>query len=133
MKKELNPLIAVVDDDDSVREATTALLRSNGCRVEAFDSAEAFLASPLAGAAACLLLDVAMPGMSGLELQRTMAAAGRTIPIVFITAHDNPAIRLQALGSGAVDVLPKPFGEAALLRAIKIALAAGKAQAEEEE
>ena len=127
------PIVYVVDDDDGMRRALTLLLSTVGYATEAYSRPSEFLAHFKREEPGCLVLDIRMPGMSGLELQRTMAAAGRTIPIVFITAHDNPAIRLQALGSGAVDVLPKPFGEAALLRAIKIALAAGKAQAEEEE
>lgn len=124
MEKASNRLIAIVDDDDSVREATTALLRSNGLQVEAFDSAEAYLDSLLADETRCLLLDVAMPGMSGLELQHRLAVEGRSIPIIFITAHDNPSIRRQALRSGAIDILPKPFSESALLGAIGIALLA---------
>jgi FixJ family two-component response regulator len=122
MNDKASCLIAIVDDDESVREATTSLLRSNGFRAETFASAEEFLDSPIVDKTRCLLLDVAMPGINGLELQRRLAAEGRRIPIIFITAHDNPAVRSEATRAGAVDFLPKPFSEAALLNAICSAL-----------
>jgi FixJ family two-component response regulator len=122
MKDKASHLIAIVDDDRSVREATTNLLRSNGFRAETFSSAEEFLCSPIVGKTRCLLLDIAMPGISGLELQRQLAAEGHRIPIIFITAHDNPEVRREALRAGAVDFLPKPFSEDALLNAIRSAL-----------
>jgi FixJ family two-component response regulator len=122
MKEKAGHLIAIVDDDESVREATTSLLKSNGFRAETFSSAEEFLKSPLVEKTRCLLLDIGMPGMSGLELQRHLAGEGRRIPIIFITAHDNPAVRQEAMRAGAVDFLPKPFGEEALLNAIRSAL-----------
>ena len=115
-------LISIVDDDQSVREATTSLLKSNGFRVEVFSSAEDFLASRYLGETKCLILDVQMPGMSGLELQRRLTSANRDIPIVFISAHENQEVRNQAMRSGAVDFLPKPFSEESLLRAIRAAL-----------
>ncbi len=119
MEEKASHLIAIVDDDESVREATTSLLRSNGFRAENFSSAEDFLNSPLVGKTRCLLLDIAMPGMGGLELQRRLAAAGLQIPIIFITAHDSPGIRRQAMQAGAASFLPKPFSEDALLEAIR--------------
>jgi FixJ family two-component response regulator len=115
-------LISIVDDDQSVREATTSLLKSNGFRVEVFSSAEDFLASRYLGETKCLILDVQMPGMSGLELQRRLTSANRDIPIVFISAHENQEVRKQAIRTGAIDFLPKPFSEEALLRAIRAAL-----------
>jgi FixJ family two-component response regulator len=122
MKDKASHLIAIVDDDQSVREATTSLLRSNGFRAETFASAEEFLESPIVEKTRCLLLDIAMPGVSGLELQRQLAAEGRRIPIIFITAHDNQEVRAEAMRAGAVDFLPKPFSEEALLNAIRSAL-----------
>jgi FixJ family two-component response regulator len=115
-------LIAIVDDDESVREATTSLLRSNKFEVATFSSAEGFLSSPSPGKTGCLLLDIGMPGMSGLELQRHLAGEDRRIPIVFITAHDNQETRTEAVRAGAVGFLTKPFSEEALLKAILNAL-----------
>jgi FixJ family two-component response regulator len=115
-------LISVVDDDQSVREATTSLLKSNGFRAEVFSSAEDFLASRYLNETKCLVLDVQMPGMNGLELQRRLTYETRSIPIIFISAHINQEVRKQAARSGAVDFLPKPFSEEALLRAIRTAL-----------
>jgi len=122
MEEEMYILIAIVDDDKSVREATIGLLRSNGFRSEAFSSAEEFLGSPLMTKTGCLLLDIRMPGMNGLQLQRHLADEGRHIHIIFITAHDNQEIRMQAMRAGAVDFLQKPFSEEALLKAIRNAL-----------
>src|SRR5580658_2464161 len=111
MKEETGHLIAIVDDDESIREATTNLLKSYRFRAAAFSSAEEFLNSSLVEKTKCLLLDLAMPGMSGLELQRRLAAERRRIPIIFITAHVSPEVRAQALREGAVAFLPKPFNE----------------------
>jgi FixJ family two-component response regulator len=122
MKEETGHLIAIVDDDESIREATTNLLKSYSFRAATFSSAEEFLNSSLVEKTKCLLLDLAMPGMSGLELQRRLAADRRRIPIIFITAHDSPEVRAQALREGAVAFLPKPFSEQALLTAIHMAL-----------
>jgi FixJ family two-component response regulator len=125
MSKKANllvSLISIVDDDESVREATTSLLKSNGFRAEVFSSAEDFLASRYLDETKCLILDVQMPGMNGLELQRRLASENRSIPIIFISAHDNQEVRKQATRSGAIDFLPKPFSEDALLRAIRAAL-----------
>jgi FixJ family two-component response regulator len=129
MSKKANllvSLISIVDDDESVREATTSLLKSNGFRAEVFASAEDFLASRYLDETRCLILDVQMPGMNGLELQRRLASENRSIPIIFISAHDNQEVRKQATRSGAIDFLPKPFSEDALLRAIRAALGMAK-------
>jgi FixJ family two-component response regulator len=114
--------ISVVDDDESVRESLPDLLRSFGFAVEAFASAEAFLESEHVGATDCLILDIAMPGMSGPSLQQTLGRIGHDIPIVFITAHTNEAVRDRVVEEGAVDCLLKPFSEATLMRAIETAL-----------
>jgi FixJ family two-component response regulator len=116
------PLISVVDDDDSVRESVRGLLRSARFGVEAFASAEEFLSSHSMGATDCLVLDVRMPGMSGLELQHRLMASHPAIPIVFITSHGDDELRSRALRAGAVDYLLKPFGEEALLNAVQRAL-----------
>src|SRR5215468_4433325 len=115
-------LISVVDDDDSVRESLQCLIRSFGFAVEAFASAEEFLNSDHLRNTRCLILDVRMPGMNGLELQRQLVASHREIPVIFITGHGNEKARTQALKNGAVDYLLKPFGEEALLSAIYTAL-----------
>jgi FixJ family two-component response regulator len=115
-------LVLVVDDDDLMRNSTRRLLRSAGFRVEAFASAEEFLLSGAADETACLILDVRMPGMNGVQLQRQMAAEGRRIPIIFITARENEDIRMEAMRAGAVDFLQKPFSEEALLNAVRKAL-----------
>lgn len=116
------PLVCVVDDDESVRESLPPLLRTVGYGVEAYASAEDFLASLSAAHADCLILDVRMPGMTGPGLQRELAARRREIPIVFITAHGDDTIRPQLLEQGAVACLRKPFSEEALLGAVEVAL-----------
>jgi|SRR5215510_14579363 FixJ family two-component response regulator len=115
-------LISVVDDDASVRESLQCLIRSFGFAVEAFASAEEFLKSDHLPNTRCLILDVRMPGMNGLELQRRLAASHREIPVIFITAHGEETARSQALKNGALDYLLKPFREEALLQAIHAAL-----------
>ena len=115
-------LVAVVDDDESIRESLPDLLREFGFAAEAFASAEAFLASPAVDQARCLLLDVAMPGMSGPALQEELARRRRAIPIVFITAHADERTRARLLASGAVACLDKPFTESALIGAVNAAL-----------
>ncbi len=113
-----------MDDDSAVRDALSALLRVAGFNVDLFASAEAFLSSaPLLGLG-CLVLDVRMPGMSGLELQEQLASSGAPLPIVFITAHADASLRARALAAGAVDFLQKPFSDDALLAAIGRATAA---------
>ena len=116
------PLIAVVDDDDSVRESLRGLIRSVGFAVEVFGSAEEFLNSNSPDNVDCLILDVRMPGMNGLDLQRQLGTSHHQIPVVFITAHGDEEARSRALKDGAVDYLLKPFSEEALLNAIDAAL-----------
>ena len=118
----MRSLVSVVDDDESVRESLPDLLREFGFAVEAFSSAEAFLASKAMAETRCLILDVSMPGMNGLQLQDELARQHRQIPIVFITATRDDSIRPQVIGKGAVDCLSKPFSETALLRAVNAAL-----------
>jgi FixJ family two-component response regulator len=116
------PLISVVDDDESVREALESLLRSAGFKAEVFASAEQFLRSDRAREVDCLIVDVRMPGMNGLELQRQLAAGGSRVPIIFITAHGDELARAQALRAGVVAFLRKPFSEQALLNAVHAVL-----------
>ena len=114
--------IAIVDDDESVREAATNLFRSMGFPVVAFASAEEFLRSDSVEHTSCLVLDVQMPGMGGLRLQSHLTAAGRHIPIVFVTAYPDEGVRTKALQSGAVCFLTKPFAEGDLLDGLRSAL-----------
>jgi FixJ family two-component response regulator len=116
------PLVSVVDDDESVRESLPDLLRELGFAAQAFSSAEEFLASRYVDKTRCLLLDVAMPGMSGPELQKELKLRHQEVPLVFITAHTDEAIRSRVLEQGAVDCLLKPFSETALVDAINRAL-----------
>ena len=114
----MNPIVFVVDDDLSVREALSSLIRSVGLGVETFASAREFLEFQRPDAPACLVLDVRMPGLSGLELQRELSQAGRGIPIIFITGHGDIPMTVRAMKAGAVDFLPKPFRDQDLLDAI---------------
>lgn len=116
------PLICVIDDDESVRESLPDLITEFGFDVRAFASAEEFLASDSHVSAKCLVLDVAMPGMTGPDLQGELKRQGRSIPIVFITAHTNDAVRLRVLKQGAVACLFKPFSDTALRDALTAAL-----------
>lgn len=116
------PLISIVDDDESVRDALKSLLDSMGFRAEVFASGEAFLNSPHLSQTDCLIADVRMPGMTGLELQERLNAANSSIPIVFISAHDDGEARARGLRAGAVDFLKKPFSEDSLVRAISACL-----------
>jgi FixJ family two-component response regulator len=115
-------LVSVVDDDESVRESLPDLLREFGFAVRAFSSAEEFLASDSVGQTNCLILDIAMPGMSGPDLQRELTHRRQHIPIVFITARADESVRLRVLEQGAVECLFKPFSDTALLRALDAAL-----------
>ncbi len=115
-------IISIVDDDASNREAVSTLLRSAGFTVETFGSAEDFLASGHLHQTRCLILDLRMPGMNGLELQQLLAAAKYQVPIIFITAQNDEAVRTRALQAGAIGFLPKPFREEALLVAVRVAL-----------
>jgi FixJ family two-component response regulator len=122
--KVTSPLVSVVDDDESVRESLPDLLKEFGFSVQAFSSAEEFLASDCIGKTRCLILDVAMPGMTGPELQKELARRGQSIPIVFITAHRDETVRPRLIQQGAVDCLFKPFSDAALQDALSSALRA---------
>ena len=115
-------LVSVVDDDESIREALPDLLRQFGFAAEAFASAEAFLASEFVSETSCLLLDVAMPGMSGPDLEHELTRRRQKIPIVFITAYGDASVLRRLLARGAVRCLVKPFSEAALLDAVGAAL-----------
>jgi FixJ family two-component response regulator len=114
-------LVSVVDDDESVRESLPDLLREFGFAVQAFSSAEEFLASEFVGETKCLILDIAMPGMSGPALQRELVLREQNIPVIFITAHADEAVRPRMLEQGAVECLIKPFSDTALLGALNAA------------
>jgi FixJ family two-component response regulator len=120
--RQPDAVIAIVDDDPSVREGLKSLVRSAGWRVETFASAQEFLARPRAEAPSCLILDLQLPGLSGLDLQKQMAEAEMEIPIVFLTGHGNIPASVQAMKAGAVEFLTKPFDEQDLLRAIEEAI-----------
>ena len=118
-------VVAVVDDDESVRESLPDLLGEFGFEARAFPSAEKFLVSNSVGQANCLLLDIAMPGMTGFELQQELKVRGKNIPIIFITAQKDDTVRRRAMERGAVGVLLKPFSDTALLSALNTALGLG--------
>src|SRR5450432_840684 len=115
-------LVAIVDDDDLMRSAVQGMLKSVGWTVQAFASAEEFLQSGQYRNTACLIADIRMPGMSGLELQARLNADHCRIPTIFITAHGDAKMRLQALSAGAVEFLAKPFDDEALLESVRAAL-----------
>jgi FixJ family two-component response regulator len=119
---ESQSLVSVVDDDESVRESLPHLLRKFGFAAEAFTSAEEFLASEFVGQTRCLILDIAMPGMSGPALQMELLRRHQAIPIVFITAHGDETVRPRVLEAGAVECLFKPFSATALRAAVDTAL-----------
>ena len=118
-------LVSIVDDDESVREGLRRLLGSVGFAVNTFASAEDYLSSSQAGSADCLLLNIRMPGKSGIELQRQLAANHSEIPVIFITAHEEETTHVQALEGNPATVLIKPFSEEALLNAINNVLGRG--------
>jgi FixJ family two-component response regulator len=118
----IGSLVSVVDDDESVRESLPDLLREFGFAAQAFSSAEEFLASDYLDQTRCLILDVAMPGMSGPDLQRELKLRRQEIPIVFITAQTDETARSRMLEQGAVECLFKPFSDTALLGALNAAL-----------
>ena len=120
-------IVFVVDDDASVREALGRLIRSAGLRVEAFESAEAFLNRPRADGPACLVLDVQLPDLSGLDLQRRMADANNEIPIIFITGHGDIPTTVRAMKAGAVEFLTKPLVDGDVLESIREAVARDRA------
>jgi FixJ family two-component response regulator len=119
-----NPMISIVDDDASVREATKALVRSLGYAAATFASGEAFLESDRLDDTSCLITDLQMPGMTGIELQRRLIAEGRHMPIIFVTASPEAQARSQALAAGATAFLRKPFGDETLIACLDEALAA---------
>jgi len=115
-------LIAIVDDDESVRSALQGMLKVNGLSAEVFASGEEFLKSGLQYQTACLITDIRMPGMSGLELQAKLNAEQCRIPTIFITAHGDAKMRMQALRAGAVEFLAKPFDDDVLVESVRAAL-----------
>ncbi|HTD23901.1 MAG TPA: response regulator [Terriglobales bacterium] len=116
------PLVAVVDDDESVRESLPDLLREFGFATHSFSSAEEFLSSDSLIQTRCLILDIAMPGMTGLDLQRELQLRGHNIAIIFISAQKDEVVRRRAFQQGAVEFLFKPFSDTALLQALNTAL-----------
>jgi FixJ family two-component response regulator len=119
---EVTTMIAIVEDDSSVRAATQSLVRSLGLAACSFSDAEEFLRSPCATKASCLIADVQMPGMSGIDLQRVLCARGCDTPIIFITAFSNDAVRAQAIKAGAVSFLDKPVDVQTLIESLDQAL-----------
>src|ERR1044072_4497701 len=117
-----NEMVFVIDDDESIRESLRSLMRSVGLGVETFASAQEFLRSERPDVPACLILDVRMPGLSGLDLQRELADAGIHVPIIFITGHGDIPMSVRAMKAGAVEFLTKPFRDQDLLDAIQQAL-----------
>ncbi len=115
-------LVAIVDDDDSMRSALQGLLKAVGLAAQAFASAEEFLKSGQQRQTACLIADIRMPGMSGLELQAKLNAEHCRIPTIFITAHGDEKMRMQALRAGAVEFMAKPFNDEALLDSVRAAM-----------
>jgi FixJ family two-component response regulator len=119
---EADTTVYVVDDDSSMREALSSLIRSIGMRVVTFASAQDFLAYRVSDSPACLVLDVRLPGLSGLDLQRELATTRRHLPIIFITGHGDIPMSVRAMKAGAAEFLPKPFREEDLLDAIRLSL-----------
>jgi FixJ family two-component response regulator len=129
---ESKAIVFVVDDDLSIREALGSLIRSAGLKVETFASAQEFLARPRADLPSCLVLDVRLPGLSGLELQKRMAEVNIEIPIIFITGHGDVPTTVQAMKAGAVEFLTKPFRDEDLLEAIQQAIKRDRAARRQE-
>jgi RNA polymerase sigma factor (sigma-70 family) len=129
---ELQPVVFIVDDDASVRDALMRLIHSVGLRVELFGSAQEFLQYRRSEVPSCLVLDVRLPGMGGLDLQRQLARANTQIPIIFITAHGDIPMSVHAMKAGAVEFLTKPFRDQDLLDAIQIALERDRARLQRE-
>ena len=117
-----HPLLSVVDDDESIRESLLELIKEFGFAVRVFSSAQEFLSSGAIDETSCLILDIAMPGMTGPELYQELQRRGENIPVIFITAQKDETIRARAFAQGAAGFLIKPFSDAALLAAIKAAL-----------
>jgi FixJ family two-component response regulator len=127
---DANPSVSIVDDDPEFRDSVGRLLRSVGLHTEQFSSVSDFLGSRPSDGPTCLVLDVRMPGGSGLELQRDLAAANRQLPIVFITAHADIPMTVQAMKGGAIEFLTKPFRDQELLDAVQAGLAQDRARRE---
>lgn len=117
-----SPMVFIVDDDISVRESVESLLRHEGFEVESFVSASAFLEHPIPPGPSCILLDIALPGLTGLELQKSLAVERQAMPIIFITGREDAPTIVQAMKAGAVEFLTKPFRDDALLDAIRAAI-----------
>jgi FixJ family two-component response regulator len=130
--KEPEPIVFVIDDDRMIREGLQSLIRSVGLRVETFASAQDFLAAKRPDTPACLILDVRMPGLNGLELQRKLSEANVYIPIIFITGHGDIPMSVKAMKAGAVEFLTKPFRDQDLLDAIQVALERSRSSQESE-
>jgi FixJ family two-component response regulator len=120
--KNSSQLVVIVDDDLSVQSALKDLMESAGLAARSFGSAEEFLESDLRNQAACLVSDIRMPGMSGLDLQAKLKAEGSRVPIIFITAHSDTNLRMQAMDAGAVEFFSKPFDDELLLEKTRLAL-----------
>ena len=129
---EEQPVVIVVDDDPAIRKAIDRLLRSVGLRVELFESAQEFRQSNRPDAASCIVLDVRLPGQSGLNLQRDLAVADIRFPVIFITAHGDIPMSVRAMKAGAVEFLTKPFHDQDLLDAIEVALEKDRARRAED-
>jgi len=129
---DLSPAVFIVDDDASIRDALAELLLSVGLRVETFGSAAEFLQSKLPDVPGCLVLDVRLPGLSGLDFQTELARAGIRLPIVFITGHGDIPMSVRAMKAGAVEFLTKPFREQDMLDAIQVALDKDRARREQD-
>jgi FixJ family two-component response regulator len=127
---DANPSVLVIDDDPEFRDSVTRLLRSVGLHSQQFSSVSDFFNAPLPDGPACLVLDIRMPGRSGLELQRDLAAANRQVPIIFITAHGDIPMTVQAMKGGAIEFLTKPFRDQDLLEAVQAGLARDRARRE---
>ena len=127
---DANPSVLIIDDDPEFRDSVGRLLRSVGLRTQQFSSVSDFLKADLADGPTCLVLDVRMPGRSGLELQRDLAAANRQLPIIFITAHGDIPMTVQAMKGGAIEFLTKPFRDQDLLDAVESGLARDRARRE---
>ena len=126
------PIVFVVDDDPSVRSSLKFLLSTVGLQVESFDSADAFLHKKSPDAPSCLVLDVRLPGLSGLDFQRELAARNARIPIIFLTGHGDIPMSVRAMKAGAVEFLTKPFRDQDLLDAVRIALERDRARREQD-
>ena len=128
--RETEPIVFIVDDDESVRKALSRLIKSVDLKVETFSSANDFLKRDPYDGPACLVLDIRMPGLSGLDLQTELAKAKRSLSLVFITGHGNIPMSVQAMKAGAVDFIEKPFDEQALLDAVHLAIQKDRAAKE---